>query len=149
MAWFGGGGFGNMMGGLGDRVGNAMGGLGDRLLGGQGTGNPYTGNSTGGAYGRGSGYSGGNWMPQGYSPASTGRGQQFYHIPGGVQPFGGGQHPTLHPNPGMPSPQPFGNGQPPGAGVMPGGMLRPMPFGNGQPPGAGMMPMRAPGRMVY
>jgi hypothetical protein len=50
MFGFGGGGFGNMMGGLGDRLqagGRALGG-------GQGAGNPYT-QGTGGAYGRGSG----------------------------------------------------------------------------------------------
>jgi hypothetical protein len=130
MAWFGGGGGG---------FGNMMGGLGDRLLGNPG-GNPYTGNSTGGAYGRGSGYGSGS-MFGGYREGGNQPPDESWIANARARAAGGGYPPRPGQQPPggpMLRPQPFGNGQPPGAGVMP---MRPQPFGNGQDPRAGMTPM--------
>jgi hypothetical protein len=136
MAWFGGGGgFGNMMGGLGDRL----------RAGGQGmaAGNPYT-QGTGGAYGRGSGggymgggggYGGGGTggyggqLPalfaglaeRGYGMPMAGRGGGFQQAPGNIMPM-----PIQRP--GQPSPGTIPGYQPPVDGGPRGGGGVNVPF---------------------
>ena len=121
MAWFGGGGgnwgsgFGNVMGGLGDRLragGRAMGG-------GQGmaAGNPYT-QGTGGAYGRGSG---GGYMGGGGGTAGEYAGIHGYGAYPGGQPFGRGGFQQAPGNMPQPILRPHGSAMPvqpqPGGGM--------------------------------